>query len=151
MSDFKASKDAAQYLMSNLACSICEDLPGSIADRKNRYACCNGHIVCEKCILDKCSCESETFSGPLSLLKKMIEESTWHYCCNFKRGCLNLIEAGNLDEHQKTCIYRQIICPGNETGCHEQVSFKDILDHVENDHKDWNNAAKGNRYLKVEF
>ena len=76
MSDFKASKDAAQYLMSNLACSICEDLPGSIGDRKNRYACSNGHIVCEKCILDKCSCESETFSGPLSLLEKMIEEST---------------------------------------------------------------------------
>ena len=139
MSDFKATKDVAQYLMTKLACSVCEDVPGPSGDRKNRYACSNGHMVCEKCKSGKCSCESESFNGPLGHIEKLMDKSHWHYCCHFKLGCQDVFEKRILDEHQKTCIYRQIKCPG--TNCGKQVAFKDIIDHVGNDHKTWNNAA----------
>ena len=38
-------------------------------------------------------------------------------------------------EHEKTCIFRQINCP--DSSCEKQVLFKDIHEHVNNDHKLW--------------
>ena len=50
-----------------------------------------------------------------------------------------MIEAKLFDEHVKTCIFRHINCP--DSGCKNQVLFKDIIDHISNDHRNWDNVA----------
>ena len=42
MSDFKVSKNVAQEILVEFACSVCEDVPGPVGVQKNRYACTNG-------------------------------------------------------------------------------------------------------------
>ena len=64
MSDFKQNKELARQLIFDLKCSVCEDLPGPNGVRKFRYACQNGHLVCEGCISLECFCKSKNFSGP---------------------------------------------------------------------------------------
>ena len=56
-----------------------------------------------------------------------------------------------LEDHQKGCIYREIVCLENK--CKEQILFKDFLDHVDSDHKDWNNEATkvGEKTFLVSF
>ena len=65
----------------------------------------------------------------------MFHKLQWHHCGHFKHGCRDVIEAKNLDEHEKTCIFREINCP--DSSCEEQVLFKDFNEHVNNDHKVW--------------
>ena len=59
MADFKAKKELAQEILAELACSTCQDVPGPTGDRKNRYVCSNGHMVCETCRFQECSCKSK--------------------------------------------------------------------------------------------
>ena len=74
MADFKAKKELAQEILADLACSTCQDVPGPTGDRKNRYVCSNGHMVCETCRFQECSCKSKTFSGPLSHVEKILDK-----------------------------------------------------------------------------
>ena len=111
MADFKAKKELAQEILAELACSTCQDVPGPTGDRKNRYVCSNGHMVCETCRFQECSCKSKTFSGPVSSIEKILDKLQCHYCGHFKHGCRDVVEAKNLDEHEKTCIFREINCP----------------------------------------
>ena len=135
MSDFKVRKEVAQEILAELACSTCQDVPGPVGSRKNRYVCSNGHMVCEECRFQECSCKSKIVSGLVSHVEKILEKLQWHHCCHFKHGCRDVIEAKNLDEHEKTCIYRQFNCP--DSSCEKQVVFKDFNEHVTNDHKVW--------------
>ena len=50
-----------------------------------------------------------------------------------------MIEAKLFDEHVKTCFFRRINCP--DSGCKTQVLYKDIIDHISNDHRNWDNVA----------
>ena len=111
MSDFKAKKEVAVEILSQFVCSSCQDVPGPTGVRKNRYACQNGHLVCENCKFGECSCKSKSFNGPLQHVEKILETLQWHNCQNFKFGCRDVIETKSLEEYQKFCIYRQIFCP----------------------------------------
>ena len=136
MADFKAKKELAQEILAELACTTCQDVPGPTGSRKNRYVCSNGHcMVCEDCRFQECSCKSKTYSGPVSKIEKILDKLQWHHCSHFKHGCRDVIQAKNLDEHEKTCIFREINCP--DSSCKEKVLFKDINEHVSNDHKLW--------------
>ena len=42
MSDIKLTKEAAQKILAEFACSVCEDVPGPVGVQKYRYACSNG-------------------------------------------------------------------------------------------------------------
>ena len=99
----------------------------------------SGHIVCEECRLRECTCKSKSFVGPLSHVEKVLDKLQWHYCCHYKHGCRDVIEAKRFDEHVKTCIFRDINCP--DSNCKKQLIFKDIIDHIANDHEDWDNVA----------
>ena len=137
MSDFKARKELAQEILAEFACSTCQDVPGPTGSRRNRYVCSNCCcMVCESC--EECSCGicgAKNFSGPATHVEKILDKLQWHHCGHFKHGCRDVVEAKNLDEHEKTCIFRQINCP--DRGCKKQVLFKDIIEHVNNDHKLW--------------
>ena len=128
-------KELTQEILAELACSTCQDVPGPTGARKNRYVCSNGHMVCEGCRSQECSCKSKIVSGPVSHVEKILDKLQWYHCGHFKHGCRNVIEAKNLDEHEKACIFREINCP--DSSCEEQVLFKDFNEHVNNDHKVW--------------
>ena len=139
MSDFRGTKEVARQLILDLKCSVCKDVPGFAGVRRNRYACPTGDLVCEDCKSGNCSCGSKSFSGPLKFVENILEKSQWHYCCHFKHGCQDMFGAQDLDDHQKGCIFREIICLENK--CKKLILFKDFIDHVDSDHKDWNNGT----------
>ena len=50
-----------------------------------------------------------------------------------------MFAANQLEEHEKACNFREIQCP--DSNCDKEVLFKDLIDHVDTDHKDWNNKV----------
>jgi len=71
MSDFKRNKELTRQLIFDLKCSICKDLPSPNEVRKFRYACQNGHLVCEDCKLLECFCKSKSYNGPLKFVENV--------------------------------------------------------------------------------
>ena len=140
ISDFRGNnKELARQLILDLKCSVCGDVPGFVGVRRNRYACPTGDLVCEDCKSGNCSCGSKSFNGPLGFVVNILKKSQWHYCSHFKHGCQDMFRAQDLDDHQKCCIFREIVCL--EINCEKQILFKDFIDHVDSNHKDWNNEA----------
>ena len=80
MSDFKAKKEVAVEILSQFVCSSCQDVPGPTGVRKNRYACQNGHLVCENCKFGECSCKSKVFIGPMQHVEKILETLQVNLC-----------------------------------------------------------------------
>ena len=69
-----------------------------------------------------------------------MEKLPWHCCCHFKHGCQDVFDTKGLEDHQKCCIYREIICFFDH--CKKIVLFKDFFDHFETCHKDSKTATK---------
>ena len=148
MSDFIGFKEVARRHILDLKCWVCKDVPGLIGVRKNRYACSQGHLICEDCRSGECSCGSKSFNGPLGFVESIMEKSQWHYCCHFKHGCKDMFGARDLYDHQKSCIFREIVCLENK--CKKQILFRDFIDHVDSDHKNWNDEemkVDGNTFI----
>ena len=109
MSDIKAKKEVAQEILLEFACSVCQDVPGPVGVRKNRYVCSNGHMICDECKIRECTtCKSKTLVGPLTHIEKVLDKLHWHYCSHFKQGCRDLVEARNLENHQR-CVELQVL------------------------------------------
>ena len=154
MSDFIENKEVARQLIIELKCFVCNDIPGFFGVRKNRYSCPTGHLICEVCKSGGCSCGSKLWENdePLEFVESIMAKSQWHYCSYFKHGCKDMFGPQDLEDHQKDCIFREIVClENNKCGvyckkyckehCGEPILFKDFLDHVDSDHKDWNNET----------
>ena len=141
MSDFRGNKEVARQLILDLKCSICKDVPGNFGVRRNRYVCKRGHLVCEDCKAGDCSCGLKSFNGPVEFVENILEKSQWHYCCHFKQGCRDMFGAQNLEDHQRGCIFREIVCLENKCKREKKILFKDFMDHVDSDHKNWDNEA----------
>ena len=96
MSDFKAKKEVAVEILSQFVCSLCQDVPGPTGVRKNRYACQNGHLVCENCKFGECSCKSKIFSAqkvsPSLFLESDIHITHTHtdFTIFLKIGCVTI-------------------------------------------------------------
>ena len=97
-------------------------------------------MVCELCKVLECICKSKSYNGPVKYIEKMLEKLPWHCCCHFKKGCQDVFDANGLEDHQKCCIYREIICVFDH--CKKMVLFKDFFDHVETCHQDLTTATK---------
>ena len=140
MSNFTGNKEVARQLILDLKCSVCKDVPSLVGFRRNRYVCSKGDLVCEGCKPGACSCGSKSFNGPVKFVENILEKSQWHYCCYFKLGCQDMFGAQDLEDHQRGCIYREIVCLENK--CKKQILFRDFIGHVVSDHNDWNNVVK---------
>ena len=140
MSDLGKTKELAHKQILDLRCSLCQDVPGHLGTRKNRYVCQNGHMVCELCKVRDCICKSNSYNGPVKYIEKLMEQLPWHCCHYFKNGCQDVIDSKSLEDHQKCCIYREINCVFDN--CKKQVLFKDFFDHAEACHQDLNEATK---------
>ena len=97
-------------------------------------------MVCELCKVLECICKSKSYNGPVKYIEKMLERIPWHCCRHFKFGCQDVFDANGLEDHQKCCIYREIICVFDH--CKKMVVFKDFFDHVETCHQDSKTATK---------
>ena len=143
MSDFGRSKELVRQQILDLKCSVCQDVPGHLGTRKNRYVCSNGHMVCELCKVHECICKSKSYNEkPVKYIEDWMEKLSWHCCLHFKHGCQDVFDKKELEIHQLCCVYREINCVFND--CKIQVLFKDLFDHVETCHqdRDLNNATK---------
>ena len=52
---------------------------------------------------------------------------------------LFMFGAQDLEDHQKCCIFREIVSLENK--CKKQILFKDFIEHVDSDHKNWNDET----------
>ena len=128
--NFLMSREALEEIISELTCYSCKMVPDSYGQRKNVYVCDNsGHSLCENC-KNKCLCGStvtRTHSKAISALLKSLPQ----YCKHFLQGCRERLTKEEMKNHEKGCIYRQIVCP--DFGCQLKVPFHSLSQHVDDD------------------
>ena len=130
-----------------LQCFKCKKVPGSNGDENKRYLCKNSaHCLCEK-HKESCPCGSLVEENPSQSIAIQLQNLPW-ICQNYKWGCHEVkMDVKNLKAHHGKCIFRRVFCPNSEcknlevdygfTICWgKKVCFKDIFDHLNNDHKD---------------
>ena len=110
----------------------------------------------------ECDCDFEDdqlkefrLAGPI--ISKLISLFKFHPCLYFKNGCEDEFDAEELEDHEKSCLFRTVTCPydlieldhfhGNPIfkACSEEFPFYTFLDHYENAHP---NAETKNEVLK---
>ena len=145
--DLKVQKMASEQKIDfeDLKCLDCRKLPNP-GDKI--YVCSNipGHSIrkfkykCEPCVLKNASCCSIKYQLDISFTKLFATKSN-HSQCNFSgNGCQEEFLAQKA--HEKACIYQKVECP--TMNCKEVVIFKDVDDHLDQDHemekvnKEWN-------------
>ena len=58
---------------------------------------------------------------------KLVALFKFHPCDHLKKGCQDEFDTKDLEEHQKSCIFRKVTCP--DLKCSEEFTFNTILDH----------------------
>ena len=139
MANYRAKCQELLRFMTDLQCYKCKDVPGPNENEKNRYSCLDSsHTLCEKDKLE-CPCGSVVGKNPSPLAAKLLEGLPW-MCQNYKRGCREIkMEIGELEIHQRNCIFRLINCP--RLGCFNksrkiELLFKDLTKHLTDSHDD---------------
>ena len=61
------------------------------------------------------------------IASKLVALFKFRPCIYLKNGCQDEFDAKELEEHQKTCIFRNVTCP--DLQCFEEFPFNTILDH----------------------
>ena len=54
-------------------------------------------------------------------------------CKNTKTGCREVLVDYALEDHESTCIYREVHCPIGPISCTDLI-FKDVIEHFEQKH-----------------
>ena len=65
-------------------------------------------------------------------ITKFISFFKFHPCINIQNGCNDEFEAKDLEDHEKSCFFRNITCP--DKNCSASIVFNDILDHYKKAH-----------------
>ena len=65
-------------------------------------------------------------------ITKFISFFKFHPCINIQNGCNDEFEAKDLEDHEKSCLFRKITCP--DKNCSASIVFNDILDHYKKAH-----------------
>ena len=141
----------------SLQCFNCGDVPGFARKQKNRYSCHhNAHQLCEECKhLGFCDCGSTVGKNPNPVVHQMLKDMPI-YCPHYKRDCREIFaqaQAEDLHYHEQGCVFRQVHCPHLGHECREKVIFKDVIDHLNQDHYNeklrWNNVCNNKFTLKL--
>ena len=161
--------EALKELKKSLICAECKRFPRPGSKVWTCELC--DKIVCSKCADGKteddyleleCDCDFEDdqlkefrLAGPI--ISKLISLFKFHPCLYFKNGCEDEFDAEELEDHEKSCLFRTVTCPydlieldhfhGNPIfkACSEEFPFYTFLDHYENAHP---NAETKNEVLK---
>jgi len=110
-------------LRDKVKCPVCLDVP----KKAPIPVCPNGHVVCSKCVREKCpTCRVKMEQGKSSLAVTVIENID-HDCEN--EGCNEKLSHRELVSHDKSCFYRLVECPDLES-CKEKISLASLPTHL---------------------
>ena len=135
---FAMNGEAWEKILSELRCNSCKNDLTAYEHRKNVYVCVEfGHSLCENC-KDECSCGSKVTKAPSKAISNLLQreplQNLANYCRFFQRGCRELLPAvvGEIEKHEKCCIFRSITCPTYY--CKELISFRFLEQHLAPNH-----------------
>ena len=99
--------------------------------------CSNGHFLCRPCrdriqldAVDLAKCPSCTIDlgDATSLLASRIVERVKHECEH--EGCEELVAFDHLENHQQSCLFRKVLCPGTGKVCKIELALVKVEEHV---------------------
>ena len=115
MEEIDARLRKIQSLKKHVECPVCLNVPrqGPI------YTCPNGHLVCHKCKQETCPTCQEGIGASKSLVAAAVIDHIFHDC-KFD-DCDKDFPLENLEEHEKMCRHRTVICP--HAMCKKEINF----------------------------
>ena len=134
----KQMKDVVEELREMIECPVCLLVP---RQRGPVPVCSNGHILCHACTdrirLDaraageNAKCPSCTFDlgNTTSLLASRLVERVEHECEH--NGCEQMIAFDQLVNHQMSCSFRKVLCPGSGKTCKNvEMPLNKVEEHI---------------------
>jgi len=122
----------SKVLQSQVECPVCLTLP---REDKAVPCCPRGHIVCSACRdksirqgkLDCPTCRVPMGQGQ-SLLALTVIENVQHECGH--QGCGMKLNLDKIKEHEETCDWRLIPCPGRGFECNAMTPLCNVITHA---------------------
>jgi len=108
-----------------LECPACLTFPRS----GPIYQCSRGHIVCNNCRKNIIICPQCRETLGHSVRNLVAEKMRDKVCipCKFE-GCKVEMMRQPLEQHERTCAYREVLCPGSK--CSKMIPLPKLVDHV---------------------
>ncbi|PSN32486.1 hypothetical protein C0J52_25186 [Blattella germanica] len=112
--------------------------------------CLNGHNICKDCRhkIEKCPVCRENLADIRNLTAESMSRLITHPCVNKKFGCTGHFLLDFKEEHEKTCLFRSIVCPC--WFCEKEGTCLETQEHFKNDHLKFQKKAKDGKY-KITF
>jgi len=121
----RKNENLVNKLRDKVECPVCYVIPKTAPVP----VCPNGHVVCEKCVREKCpTCRVKMGHGTSTLAVTVIENIE-HQCDN--DGCDLTFSLSELSSHMSRCGHRKVKCPGPH--CSAWMPLSSFLDHVTTD------------------
>ena len=134
----KQMKDVVEELREMIECPVCLLVP---RQRGPVPVCSNGHILCHACTdrirLDaraaggnaKCPSCTVDLGNTTSLLASRLVERVEHECEH--NGCEQMIAFDQLVNHQMSCSFRKVLCPGSGKTCKNvEMPLNKVEEHI---------------------
>ncbi|PSN29638.1 hypothetical protein C0J52_27485 [Blattella germanica] len=111
--------------------------------------CLNGHNICKDCRhnIEKCPVCREKLADIRNLTAESMSRLITHPCVNKKFGCTGHFLLDFKEKHEKTCLFRPIVCP--DWTCEKEGTCLEIHEHFKNDHLEFLKKAKDGKYKKT--
>ena len=126
---FNFKKEQFDKFKEYMKCYLCSSMPRPETILRS---CRNRHPICSDCFDESTRC-CDSKPRPSGLVDKVLADLPFQ--CKFaKYGCEELFMKENLFDHEADCHYRIVKCP--DLGCHKDISFLKMLDHLDEEHSD---------------
>lgn len=142
--------DKLSAIMNGLECPVCfEYMVNEIVQ------CMNGHSICKKCrhTLWKSECPicKQLFGNTRNYALENVASNLSYPCKN--QGCIEELNAADINNHTKICPFGVQPCMLNSTGCGWTGKMSQIKKHIENTHRNYieNWYSCGSKYVYVKF
>ena len=99
--------------------------------------CSNGHFLCHPCRdqikrdaagVAKCPSCTVDLGDATSLLASRVVEKVKHECEH--EGCEEMVAFDQLKNHQQSCLFRKVLCPGSGKACKIELALIKVEEHV---------------------
>ena len=117
--------------------------------------CSNGHFLCRTCRdrikLDaagvaKCPSCIVDLGDATSLLASRLVERVKHECEH--EGCEEMVAFDHLENHQQSCLFRKVLCPGSGLTCKLEMALVKVEEHVKTCPDFWKTIQLNNAVTK---
>ena len=130
--------EALKELKKSLICDNCKKPPrpgakiyGSWCQHHYQHPGSHAYInrceYCATCPINACSTLLFNFQAT-----KFVSTFKLFNCINLKNGCIEELEAKDLEAHERSCLFRDVTCP--KLGCNATFAFNGIMDHYQSKH-----------------